>query len=67
MQKIISGAQIGADRAGINAADTVIFTDDKLCSGSSLTAKFAPQHNRPYLHSTHKQYNQGDKTCHKQM
>jgi hypothetical protein len=97
--KIISGAQTGADRAGIDAAiessipyggwipkgrkaedgtvpdtftelqeltrggypkrteqnvvdsdGTVIFTYGKLSTGSALTAKFARQHNRPYLH-----------------
>jgi hypothetical protein len=99
IQKIISGAQTGADRAGIDAAiesgmpyggwipkgrkaedgtvpdtytelqeltrggypkrteqnvidtdGTVIFTYGKLSTGSALTAKFARQHNRPYLH-----------------
>ena len=99
IQKIISGAQTGADRAGIDAAieagipyggwipkgrkaedgtvpdtytelqeltrggypkrteqnvidshGTVIFTYGKLSTGSALTAKFARQHNRSYLH-----------------
>lgn len=99
IQKIISGAQTGADRAGIDAAieagipyggwipkgrraedgtvpdtytelqelsrggypkrteqnvidsdGTVIFTYGKLSTGSALTAKFARQHNKPYLH-----------------
>lgn len=99
IQKIISGAQTGADRAGIDAAiemdipyggwipkgrkaedgtvpdkytelqemtrggypkrteknvidsdGTVIFTYGKLSTGSALTAKFARQKNRPYLH-----------------
>lgn len=99
IKKIISGAQTGADRAGIDAAieigipyggwlpkgrkaedgivpetytefqeltrggypkrteqnvidsdGTVIFTYGKLTTGSALTAKFARQHNKPYLH-----------------
>ena len=97
--KIISGAQTGADRAGIDAAiecgveyggwlpkgrkaedgvvpekytamqelsrggypkrteqnvidteGTVIFTYGKLTTGSALTAKYARQHRKPYLH-----------------
>jgi hypothetical protein len=99
IQKIISGGQTGADRAGLDAAieisipyggwlpkgrkaedgtvpdkysamqemtrggypkrteknvidsdGTVIFTYGKLSTGSALTAKFARQYNRPYLH-----------------
>ena len=34
----------------IDSDGTVIFTYGKLSTGSALTAKFARQHNRPYLH-----------------